>query len=649
MSFAVDLILIVPVLLVLVSLGRRLFALSHVSFSSFGEEALFSMGLGFGALTLLTFLLGVLGGLYRGLFYLLFALAALALRQEMWETARLSWKGVTGAGRRLSQSSLAVRGLVLVLLLTSLGNLVGTLAPTTDADTLAYHFAYPKLFIEAHALFYIPVFHANAPLNQHMLYVVGMLLHGNVLAALFAYAQGIAVVVAIILFCRRHLRWEVGVLAAALLQASPLLTSMAGSGKVELGLTLFTFLAFWAFYEWTQTADWPRLVITGIFTGLAVGTKYYGLVTGAAFGFLILVSLWRGRRFSLRKAVAAVSLYGLISVVVGSSWYIRNATDTGNPVYPSFYSIFGGRDWSPEVNDAFTATMGRAESRGGSDFVSFVLAPWRMTVQGDRFGDARTGFGPLFLAFAPVVVLLLFRSDGANRLFLFYSLVFAFIFFTFWFWGGIHRHRHLLPMMPGISIATALAAFSFNDLIGLRRTIWAAIAVSLTFGLGVNLIFNGQFLPVVSGVQSRDDFLRSKLPSYEEVEWVNTHLDGNDRLLHFNRTINYYLDVGYFYATADEQGRLDFYNLAGDGELMNELRSEGITHVLADSRYGLEPGADLVRMPLVLRQFIEAHGTEVYRSDRIVPAFRTLNRGERQLQARIYQIDYSCTGVLPNR
>ena len=107
-----------------------------------------------------------------------------------------------------------------------------------------------------------------------MLYVVGMLLHGSVLAALFVYAQGIALVAAIILFCRKHLRWEVGVLAAALLYTSPLLTSMAGSGMVELGLTLFTFLAFWAFYEWTQTADRMRLVMIGIFTGLAVGTKY---------------------------------------------------------------------------------------------------------------------------------------------------------------------------------------------------------------------------------------------------------------------------------------------------------------------------------------------------------------------------------------
>ena len=165
MSVAVDLILIVLVLLVVVSLGRRLFALWHVRFSSFCDEAVFSMGLGLGALALVTFLLGVLGGLYRGLFYVLFALAALALRGEIWKTARLSWRGVTGAGR-LRQSSLAVRGLVAVLLATVLGNLVGTLAPPTEADTLAYHFALPKLFIDAHAFFYIPVFHATAPLKK---------------------------------------------------------------------------------------------------------------------------------------------------------------------------------------------------------------------------------------------------------------------------------------------------------------------------------------------------------------------------------------------------------------------------------------------------------------------------------------------------
>ena len=563
MSVAVDLIVIVLVLLLVVSAGRRLFDLWHVRFSSFGDEVVFSMGLGLGVLALMTFLLGILGALYRGLFYVLFALTALALHGEMWETARVSWRGVTAAGRTLRQSSLAVRGLVVVLLATVLGNLVGTLAPPTEADTINYHFAYPKLFIEAHALFYIPVFHATAPLNQQMLYVVGMLLHGSVLAALFVYAQGIAVVITIILFCRKHLRWEVGVLASALLYTSPLLTSMAGSGKAGLGLTLFTFLAFWAFYEWTQTADRLRLAMTGIFTGLAIGTKYYGLISAVTFGLLIPVSLWRSRHFSLRQAAAAISLYGLLLAVVGSPWYIRNTMDTGNPVYPAFYGIFGGRDLSPDVNLGFANPEVKEEftspvvnegltnmmdgTRGGREFVKFVLAPWHMHVGGEGFGAARAGFGPLFLAFAPLGVWLLVRGDGVNRLFLFYALLFAFVFFTIWFWGAIHTYRHLLPVMPGISIVTALAAFSVNHSAGLRRAIWAAVVASLTFGVGVNLLFNGQFLPVVSGVQSRDDFLRSKLWNYEDVEWVNILLDDGDKLLHFNKAINYYLDVDYFF------------------------------------------------------------------------------------------------------
>ena len=38
------------------------------------------------------------------------------------------------------------------------------------------------------------------------------------------------------------------------------------------------------------------------------------------------------------------------------------------------------------------------------------------------------------------------------------------------------------------------------------------------------------------------------------------------------------LDTGYFYG--NKQGRLDWYNLGGNGELVNELRAEGITHVV---------------------------------------------------------------------
>ena len=644
----IDLLLSVLLALLVTSLGRVLFRVCRFSFASFGEEAIFSFGLGLGVLAYLTFFAGILGWLYRNVFYVSFLLLIVLLRREILDTAKSALLPI----RRFSFSSFSSVTLVLgsILFFALIMNLIGSIAPPTEADTLAYHFAYPKLFVREHRIFYIPDFVANAPLNQHMLYIIGMLLHRSVMASLIVYMEGIALVAAIILFCRKYLSTEIGVLSAVLLYTTPLLTYMAGSGLVELGLTLFTFLAFWAFYEWILAHKIRWLTVAAIFTGFAAGTKYYGLISIVAFGLLIGLHLTLHQGFVLKDLVRALTLFGFIVIMIGSPWYIRNAVNTGNPVYPAFYSILGGRDWSPELNDAFKSMVAKEKRRGGNDLISFVLAPWNMTIKGDLFGAARTGFGPVFLAFAPLVIWLFCINDQPARPLLGYIILFAFIFFTIWFWIAFQRHRHLLPIMPGMSIGTAMAIFYIGNRSRLMK--WAvslAVAVALFFNLGGNLIFNAHFVPVVFGAQSKESFLKSKVPGYEDIIWINEHLRDEDKILHFGRVNNFHLDVSYYFGSTVSQGRINWARIKSVEELILKLKAEGITHLWINEK-GL---ADLARnspnvinhvssinhrMAKLLLQLAEDHTREIYRSDRIVPKFRLLDRGKQEVSSRIYRI-----------
>jgi hypothetical protein len=62
-------------------------------------------------------------------------------------------------------------------------------------------------------------------------------------------------------------------------------------------------------------------------------------------------------------------------------------------------------------------------------------------------------------------------------------------------------------------------------------------------------MFNVQFVPVVAGLESREDFLARKIPTYVDVQWVNDNLPEGSRLLHLQPGFNYYLDVTYFWAS----------------------------------------------------------------------------------------------------
>ena len=379
-----DIFLALCLALIAIALGRRLFALFHFKFASFAEEAVFSFALGLGVLAYVIFLIGTLGWLYQWVFYGLVALLVLVLHRELLSTAKsMRPRSLRPSLEGYSVVTLALAGL---LLFTLLLNLIGTFAPTTEADSLAYHFALPKQFIREHGIIYIPDWYANTPLSQHMLYTLGMGLRHDTLPALINYLGGLALVMSVLLFCRKYLSLQIGLLAALLLYTMPQLTYMTGSGIVESGLTLYTFLAFWAFYEWLRDRDIRWLIIIGMFVGFAIGTKYYGLISLVAFSSVVGLYLILSRGIATREIVKTLVILCSIAAIVGSPWYIRNAINTGNPVYPALYGVFGGRDWSPELNEALNFNITEDKRQGGNDLPSFLLSPWNLTVKGNLFG-----------------------------------------------------------------------------------------------------------------------------------------------------------------------------------------------------------------------------------------------------------------------
>ncbi len=79
-----------------------------------------------------------------------------------------------------------------------------------------------------------------------------------------------------------------------------------------------------------RTAARSDLVLAGLALGLALGTKWYALTTIPVLLIVWALARWRGR---LRWWRDGLRLVGLIALG-GGIWLVRNAVETGNPLYP---------------------------------------------------------------------------------------------------------------------------------------------------------------------------------------------------------------------------------------------------------------------------------------------------------------------------
>ena len=99
---------------------------------------------------------------------------------------------------------------------------------------------------------------------------------------------------------------------------------------------------------------WLCAVLCGTMIGLAIGCKYLralAFVLLPILAFVIAQGVVRLDQFP--RTLAETALVGAVALATASPWLVRNAVDTRNPVYPLLYSVFDGRNWSPQQDAKF--------------------------------------------------------------------------------------------------------------------------------------------------------------------------------------------------------------------------------------------------------------------------------------------------------
>lgn len=627
-----NLISLFLLIIIVTSFGRRLFSIFRIKFNDPLEYLVFSIGLGFGILSLFVLTIGLFGLLYKSaiylilLFILLFSISDI---KKVFLDISQSWKNNSGILTKRTNLLLFIILILLIIL-----NIIGASGPPSAMDPLVYHLTIPKIYIEKHKIEYFSyTWLSNFPFNMEMLYTLGMIIIDDIFPAQIHFVFGLFISIAIFLFCKMNQKEEICLFSIVLFYAMPLTTFVSTSAFSDFGLIFYLFVSFISFYKWRIDLKKQWLILLGIFSGFACGCKFTGLFVSAILVLFIAFESIRQKK----SIISNIFIFSIFAIIFGGVWYLKNLLWTGNPVYPFLYNLFGGRDWNAYSNNSIMNFYG--ESGAGKNIFKFVLALWNITQNGEKF-DIGYALGPIFLSFLPISILFWKRLNFCKIL-----VLFSFIYFILWF-TTVQITRLLFPILPLLSIIAAFVILELINIGGIiKKTTIIIFSLFIIFSLTVSIVFNSQFIPVVFKKLSRDEFLSKKVNLYDDFKYMNKNLPKNSKILIFGSG-QYYLDRNWIPASPFHQGLINYMEYNNEEEFLTRLKELGVTHIFKLGRTTLEEinsarlyEKHMFKLQLDLEQnkFLEI----VYHNKTKYYMHRTLSMYEYIVDVYLYEIDYS--------
>jgi hypothetical protein len=479
----------------------------------------------------------------------------------------------------LSALALGVIGLVA---------LVGVATPTTEWDSLAYHLAVPKLWLEAGRINpVLAIHHSYFPFAADNLYIWGLAWGGEYGAKAFSLAFFLLGCLSLFGLARR---WS-GVPAARwttiLYAGCPVIAWEAGTAYIDVAHGLYAGLgilyAAERFTDKRSGIPWLPILLLG--GGLA--TKHTGLQILAATGCAILIAavLQRETRRGLTFAATLA-----LSLAIALPWYARTAALQGNPVYPFFYGILGGRDW-----DEWRASIYANEQKsfgvpGAANLGHAVLGlgyqPGRYTnprqTEGGGFPSGALGAGIVVAGLAAAAL----RGGGRKE-----RLALAAVGVSLLIWFGLSQQSRYLAV-----IAVPIAAVAGMTLRDRREPAYLAVGVlaSLQWAYTLGYLFRTETetrLLVLTGQASPAAYRKAYVPFAEDAEKLN-QLPVTSKIALYDEVFGFLLDRPYMWANPGHSTTIPYENVDSGAEYVEAMRGLGFTHLYVSLRFSAKQDRD---------------------------------------------------------
>ncbi len=564
-------------------LGRRLLTGLLRVRECGARETVMAMGLGLGSLSVIFFLVALLGLISGPAAWAALLIPAVL---SLIRAGNILFCPTEESDRKAPHS--AAEGVMLGLILF-FGALVLQMAltPPTARDALIHHLAIPKIFITKGDLAEIPFsIYSYYPMNFNMLYMGAMLISSDITARLLHFSVYLFTGVALFGVIAGYYGRRYAYLGVLLFSSIPVVVRVSSWAYVDLALTFFAFSSFLALAGWadgkrpSQGADGNGLLwVAALLAGFGMSTKYNGLI----LFFLALMAVLYLTQFKGRGAawcLASTAIFAALAILAASPWFIRDLVLTGNPIYPMFINLLGGEEWQPgRIN--IPSLMIRRVLHGQS-WVYDLLVPISVSTSYSRNDFNIDGpLGPVFLVALPLLIF--FRSKPRA---ISVAGGMALVYYLFTLSASGIRLRYLIPIYP------FLILLGVHGLHGLatrgRRWGVSATTTAVAAILAINLYLILPLYSVVSppafltGRLDRAQYLREKIHDYDAYEFMNSKLPRNVKVMFlFTGNDGYYLDREYFYDSyfLGYTMKNILKRAADGGQVADELEKIGITHL----------------------------------------------------------------------
>ncbi len=558
------------------AMGVGQFLLSRLTKDLDGAEATGLHGLvGLGALGLLTLFIGLIPGGFK------WGLAVVGL---------IAVAGFMPVVQSFSAGKFKVAKPVGLALLFPLAigigvffALVGVLAPsdTLDWDTLAYHLAVPKLWMQAGQIQYIPyIHHSNFPFTVEDLFLWGLTWGGPSGAKAFTLAFFIFGLIALFGFGRSKYGDLAGWWSALAFATVPVVLWESGTGYIDVPHGLFAGLGILYAARFVSTReDRSSLWLSAICLGFAAGTKYTGLQTIAIVGVILVVVL--GLRKQAGEGFKSAVLVGLVAMAIAGPWYLKTAILTGNPVYPFFFEKLGGKNWDQRRADAYRNEQqnfgaGTVETRHkptelGNAILGLAYQPGRYVNPQEEKGNG-TPLGAI--GCAVLAIALLWAISGAAGAFEGAVLGVALVSMLMWFFLS-QQSRYVVPL------CVPLAVLGGGAIKRLKAGAALAAVIGIQAAYSLYLVYDQRFQvqsQAAFGKVSLEDYQTQTVAFYEASQAINKEVQ-NGKVALYDEVFGSFLDVPYVWANPPHSQIIPYDSLNTGAEYSDAMKKLGFTHI----------------------------------------------------------------------
>lgn len=472
--------------------------------------------------------------------------------------------------------------------------------PPVSRDALSHHLAVPKLWVAHGGIYETPdIVFSYYPQLLDLLYTLPLMLGHDIAAKYLHFLFALMTAALLFVFVRRRLGAAWAACSGLMFLTIPVILKLSVTVYVDLGLVFFSTASLLAIVLWLEQPGRIKwLLLAGVASGLALGTKYSAMVPVFALGLLLPFFFMRtggSRSTDQLRAVGYGAVFAAVTLLVFSPWLVRNYSLTGNPVYPLAQGVFAAESAAGEARPRRLGPLLIRKLVHEEDLPYTLLIPLRIFYEGQdddpKYFDGRmhplllllplallavpgryrTRYPevPLFGAYAILVVLLVFLVVDM-RIRWIAAIIPPLVVLATYGLHGLHEWlaRSRGSAAPGrILVATLLAAYFVPNLVYAK-----------------GLYDKIQPLSYLGGDLTRAEYIQKFRPEYAAIAKANEVVPAGRRVLGvFLGGRRYYFSVD---ATLDNDLFIDTALGAGTAlDIALQLDRERFTHLVIRSDF----------------------------------------------------------------